>query len=67
MVQKLLVEVIIIEVKCLKALTQDKWESAVNGAINFSDSLSKVEKILIFLWLLFQEVLVLLLSLVILH
>ena len=26
-----------------KALTQDKWESAVNGAINFSDSLSKVE------------------------
>ena len=26
-----------------KALTRDKWESAVNGAINFSDSLSKVE------------------------
>ena len=25
------------------ALTQDKWESAVNGAISFSDSLSKVE------------------------
>ena len=25
------------------ALIQDKWESAVNGAIDFSDSLSKVE------------------------
>ena len=25
------------------ALTQDKWESAVNGAVSFSESLSKVE------------------------